>query len=147
MSDIEQNTTETPSTFSLEECSPELRQMVAFEEVPAELHEMLYSIYSVSEPSTRESWNALPASAQNILDNFEQFHALVAVSQTYSGVDFLGEFQDADLSHMSPEDQENYKADLLDKVLYNCVKDLCKQLKQARLKPPMKREFQAIFKK
>jgi len=134
--------------LSLEECSPELRQVVAFEEVPEELLDMLISVYNVSETSSREAWDNMPASAQNVLDNFEQFHALVALSQSYSGVDFLGELQEKELpDHMSADEQEQYKAALLDKVLHNCVKDLCKQLKQARRNPPMKREFQEIFKK
>ena len=134
--------------LSLDDCSPELRQVAAFEEVPEELIEMLVSVYNVSESSSREAWNTLPGNAQNVLDNFEQFHALVALSQTYSGVDFLGEFQDTKLPEdMSAEEQEDYKAVLLDKVLTNCVKDLTKQLKQARRNPPMKREFQEIFKK
>ncbi|CAG22547.1 DUF3069 domain-containing protein [Photobacterium profundum] len=135
-------------TLTLDECSPELRQVVAFEEVPEELMDMLISVYMVSEPTSREAWNSMPGSAQNVLDNFEQFHALVALSQSYSGVDFLGEMQETTLpDHMSEEEQQEYKAVLLDKVLHNCLKDLCKQLKQARRNPPMKREFQEIFKK
>ncbi|OAN11618.1 hypothetical protein A3K86_22140 [Photobacterium jeanii] len=134
--------------LSLDDCSPELRQVAAFEEVPEELIDMLISVYHVSEASSRQAWDAMPASAQNVLDNFEQFHALVALSQTYSGVDFLGEFQETKLpEEMSADEQEEYKAVLLDKVLNNCVKDLTKQLKQARRNPPMKREFQEIFQK
>ncbi|GAA06328.1 DUF3069 domain-containing protein [Photobacterium leiognathi] len=135
-------------TFTLEDCSPELRQVVKFEQVPAELIDMLVNVYKVSEPSTREAWNSLPASAQNVLDNFEQFHALVALSQSYSGVDFLSEMQGTTFPEdMDAEAQAEYKAAALDKVLHNCVKDMCKQLKKARQNPPMKREFTTIFQK
>jgi hypothetical protein len=145
MTDMNQEAEKKPLT--LEECSPELRQVVAFEEVPEELIDMLVSIHELSEPAVRFSWDALPASAQNILDNFEQYHALVSVSQTYSGVDFLGEMQSADLSHMEKEAAEEYKATMLDKILNDCVKEVGKQLKKARRHPPMKTAFQAIFKK
>ncbi len=85
---------------------------------------------------------------QNVLDNFEQFHALIALSQSYSGVDFLGEMQESKKpDDMSEEEYTEYKAIMLDKVLHNCVKDMCKQLKKARRNPPMKREFLEIFKK
>ncbi len=86
-------------------------------------------------------------SAQNVLDNYDQFHALVAISQSYAGIDALSELEKVDLSDMSDEARENYKAQVLNDVLSSCVKDLSKQLKQARLKPGLKREFQAIFQK
>ena len=145
MTDVNQETEQ--QTITLAECSPELQQVVAFEEVPEELIDMLVSIHQLSEPAVRFAWEALPASAQNVLDNFEQYHALVSVSQTYSGVDFLGEMQNTDLSHMDPKVAEEYKASLLDKILNDCVKEVSKQLKKARRNPPMKTEFQAIFKK
>ncbi|WP_120512106.1 DUF3069 domain-containing protein [Photobacterium salinisoli] len=148
MSEIEkQDLDQVENTeYTLDDCSPELRQVVEFEKVPDELLNMLINVYKVSETTSREAWDELPGSAQNILDNFEQFHALVALSQSYAGVDFLTEMQETQLpNHMSEEEQSEYKAVLLDKVLRNCVKDLCKQLKQARRHPPMKKEFQAIF--
>ncbi|QUJ70294.1 DUF3069 domain-containing protein (plasmid) [Photobacterium sp. GJ3] len=150
MSEIEKQDLDQVETteYTLDDCSPELRQVVEFEQVPDELLNMLVNVYKVSEPTSREAWDELPASAQNVLDNFEQFHALVALSQSYAGVDFLGEMQETQLpAHMSEEEQSEYKAVLLDKVLRNCVKDLGKQLKQARRHPPMKKEFQAIFNK
>ncbi|MDP2567409.1 DUF3069 domain-containing protein [Photobacterium damselae subsp. piscicida] len=150
MSDIEKKDEQVIEEvqFTLDDCSPELRKIIEVEEVPAELHDMLINAYKVSEPTTLEAWNALPKSAQNVLDNFEQFHALVALSQTYSGVDFLGEMQETEFPEdMGAEEQANYKATMLDKVLHNCVKDFAKQLKKARQNPPMKREFQEIFKK
>ncbi|MGF1715458.1 DUF3069 domain-containing protein [Photobacterium chitinilyticum] len=135
-------------TFTLDDCSPELRQVIEFEEVPEELLGMLINVYKASEPTSHEAWNQLPASAQNVLDNFEQFHALIALSQSYSGVDFLGEMQESKKpDDMSEEEYTEYKAVMLDKVLHNCVKDMCKQLKKARRNPPMKREFLEIFKK
>ncbi|KLV04156.1 hypothetical protein ABT56_16245 [Photobacterium aquae] len=141
-----ENTHVEEVTLSLADCSPELRKLVEFEQVPAELHDMLINVYKVSEPSTREAWDQLPASAQNVLDNFEQFHALVSLSQSYSGVDFLGEMQETEKpADMSDDEFAEYKAVMLDKVLHSCVKDMCKQLKKARRNPPMKREFLAIF--
>ncbi|MFD2178218.1 DUF3069 domain-containing protein [Veronia pacifica] len=132
-------------TVKLEDLSAELQQVIKYEQVPVEMHSMLVSVHEVSEPTVREAWDELPASAQNILDNFEQFHALVSLSQSYAGVDFLSQYQDAKIEDMSDDDAEAYKAQLLDQVLFNCVKDLCKQLKKARLKPPMKKEFRDIF--
>ncbi|MGF1726223.1 DUF3069 domain-containing protein [Photobacterium nomapromontoriensis] len=150
MSDIENkeelNVAEV--NFTLDDCSPELHHVIKFEEVPEELHDMLINVYKASEPTSREAWNQLPASAQNVLDNFEQFHALIALSQCYSGIDFLGEMQETNKpSDMTDEEFTDYKAVTLDKVLHNCVKDMCKQLKKARQNPPMKREFQEIFQK
>ncbi|MGF1687936.1 DUF3069 domain-containing protein [Photobacterium japonica] len=135
-------------TYTLDDCSPELIQVIKYEEVPVELQDMLINVYKASEPTSHEAWNLLPASAQNVLDNFAQFHALIALSQSYSGVDFLSEMQESEKpSDMSDEEFTDYKAVMLDKVLHNCVKDMCKQLKKARQNPPMKREFQEIFKK
>ncbi|MGL6026246.1 MAG: DUF3069 domain-containing protein, partial [Vibrio sp.] len=67
--------TETPAV-DLASISPELRQVLEFDQVPEAMYHMVTSIHEVSEEVVRESWNSLPASAQNILDNFEQFHAL-----------------------------------------------------------------------
>ena len=150
MSDIENKEEKIVEevTYTLEDCSPELRHVIQYEEVPEELQDMLINVYKASEPTSREAWNQLPASAQNVLDNFEQFHALIALSQSYSGIDFLGEMQETEKpSDMTDEEFTDYKAVMLDKVLHNCVKDMCKQLKKARQNPPMKREFQDIFKK
>ena len=150
MSDIENKEEQIVEevTYTLEDCSPELRHVIQYEEVPEELQDMLINVYKASEPTSREAWNQLPASAQNVLDNFEQFHALIALSQSYSGIDFLGEMQETEKpSDMNDEEFTDYKAIMLDKVLHNCVKDMCKQLKKARQNPPMKREFQDIFKK
>ncbi|MBV1839738.1 DUF3069 domain-containing protein [Photobacterium ganghwense] len=148
MSDIVKTEEQLEETLTLDDCSPELRQVVEFEQVPEELLGMLVSVYKASESTTREAWDQLPGSAQNVLDNFEQFHALVALSQSYSGIDFLGEMQETEKpSDMTDEEFAEYKAVMLDKVLHNCVKDMCKQLKKARRHPPMKREFLEIFKK
>ncbi|WP_407333779.1 DUF3069 domain-containing protein [Enterovibrio sp. 27052020O] len=137
----------TLETVKLEDLSAELQQVIKYEKVPVELFTMLASVHEASEDVVRETWNTLPASAQNILDNFEQFHALVSLSQSYAGIDFLTEAQDMKFDDMTDEQTQDYKAGLLDKLLHNCVKDLAKQLKQARLKPAMKREFREIFTK
>ncbi|WP_299012974.1 DUF3069 domain-containing protein [uncultured Photobacterium sp.] len=150
MSEIEKKEEQTVEEvkITLDDCSPELRQVVEFEEVPEELLDMLVNVYKASEDTSRQAWDQLPASAQNVLDNFEQFHSLIALSQSYSGVDFLGEMQESEKpADMSDDEFAEYKAVMLDKVLFNCVKDMCKQLKKARRNPPMKREFQEIFKK
>ncbi len=51
-------------TFTLDDCSPELRQVIEFEEVPEELLGMLINVYKASEPTSHEAWNQLPASAR-----------------------------------------------------------------------------------
>ncbi|WP_087020075.1 DUF3069 domain-containing protein [Thaumasiovibrio subtropicus] len=139
---------ETQTTLTLEEASPELKQVISFEKVPEEMLPMVLGVYQASEESVREAWDSMPASAQNVLDNFEQFHALVALSQSYVGLDFMEEFKTTQLpENMPEEEQELYKARLLDDVLHTAVKDLIKQIKKARLKPNMKREIRAIFDK
>lgn len=145
MSDTNQN--ETPAV-DLDALSAELRQVIEFEEVPQEMHFMIQSIHEVSEEAVRESWDSLPGSAQNILDNFEQFHALISVSQAFAGISVMEEFPTLDLpKDMSEEDKENYRAQMLDDVLYSCVKDMLKQLKKARRDPILKRDFREVFSK
>ncbi len=128
--------------------SPELRQVIEFDAVPEELHHMVVSIHEVSEEAVRESWDSLPASAQNILDNFEQFHALISVSQAFAGVNVMEEFPTLKLPEdMTEEGKEEYRAQLLDQVLHNCVKDMAKQIKKARRDAILKRDFKEVFAK
>lgn len=137
---------DTSSTnVSFDEFSPELQSVIRYENAPEAMYTMIASVHDAAEPSVREAWEKLPASAQNVLDSFDQFHALVAISQSYVGIDTLNALQNVKLDDMSEDEQENYKAQVLDDVLKRCVKDLSKQLKQARLKPALKREFQSIF--
>ncbi|GMQ48731.1 DUF3069 domain-containing protein [Vibrio sp. 10N] len=137
--------TETP-IVDLETVSAELKQVILFDEVPEELYNMVVSIHEVTEEAVREAWDSLPASAQNILDNFEQFHALISVSQAFAGVSALEEFTTMELpADMSDDDKEAYKAELLDKVLSNCIKDMVKQIKKARRDAILKRDFKEVF--
>lgn len=141
----ETQNTET-TIVDLETVSAELKQVILFDEVPEELYNMVVSIHEVTEEAVREAWNSLPASAQNILDNFEQFHALISVSQAFAGVSALEEFTTMELpSDMSEDDKEAYKAELLDKVLQNCIKDMVKQIKKARRDAILKRDFKEVF--
>lgn len=142
----EANTHNETQEIDLSSLSDELRQVIEFEEIPAEMFTMICSIHEVSEEAVRESWDTLPASAQNILDNFEQFHALISVSQAFAGMNVMEEFPTLDLpKDMSEEDKEAYRSQLLDDVLYNCVKDMLKQLKKARRDPVLKRDFRTVF--
>ncbi|MBF9002532.1 MULTISPECIES: DUF3069 domain-containing protein [Vibrio] len=137
--------TETP-VVDLESLSPELRHVIEFEQVPEAMYHMIQSIHEVSEEAVRESWDSLPASAQNILDSFDQFHALITVSQAFAGMNVMEEFPTLNLpKDMSDEDKENYRTQMLDEVLYNCVKDMMKQLKKARRDPILKRDFREVF--
>ncbi|MFA0084719.1 hypothetical protein BCU70_03190 [Vibrio sp. 10N.286.49.C2] len=145
MSDTE-NTEVT--TVDLTTISPELRKVIEFDDVPEALHNMIVSIHEVTEEAVREAWDSLPGSAQNILDNFEQFHALISVSQGFAGVNTMEEFASMDLpKDMSDEEKEDYRANLIDKVLHNCIKDMVKQIKKARRDPILKREFKEVFEK
>lgn len=145
MSDTQANEQATP-TVDLATISAELRQVIEFDQVPESMHSMVVSIHEVSEEAVRESWNELPASAQNIVDNFEQFHALVSVSQAFAGVDLMEKFPTLDLpKEMTEEQQEAYRAELLNDVLFNCVKDMCKQVKKARRDPLLKKDFKDVF--
>ncbi|EKF9799233.1 DUF3069 domain-containing protein [Vibrio cholerae] len=143
----ETNQTETPKV-DLESISPELRQVLEFDQVPEAMFHMVASIHEVSEEVVREAWDSLPASAQNILDNFEQFHALISVSQAFAGLNVMEEFPTLNLpKEMSEEDKDAYRAQLLDQVLHNCVKDMVKQIKKARRDPILKRDFKDVFAK
>ncbi|MDF9400952.1 DUF3069 domain-containing protein [Vibrio sp. 1180_3] len=145
MSEVTQ--TEQP-VVDLETISPELRQVIEFDQVPEAMYYMVTSIHEVSEEAVRESWNSLPASAQNVLDNFEQFHALISVSQAFAGVNLMEEFPTLNLpKEMSDQDKEEYRTQLLDQVLHNCVKDMVKQIKKARRDPILKRDFKEVFAK
>ncbi|MGY2574425.1 DUF3069 domain-containing protein [Vibrio sp. C8] len=136
------------TTVDLEAISAELRQVIEFDQVPEEMYQMVTSIHEVSEEAVREAWDELPASAQNILDNFEQFHALISVSQAFAGINVMEEFPSIQLpKDMTEEDKEQYRAQLLDKVLFDCVKDMAKQLKKARRDPILKRDFKDVFAK
>lgn len=145
MSDV--NTTEQPKV-DLATVSAELRQVIEFDEVPEAMHYMVTSIHEVSEEAVREAWEELPKSAQNVLDNFEQFHALISVSQAFAGISVMEEFPTMKLPEgMTDEDKEEYRAQLLDQVLHNCVKDMVKQIKKARRDPILKRDFTDVFAK
>lgn len=141
-------TDNSQATVDLTTISPELRQVIEFDDVPEALHNILVSIHTASEEVVREVWDAQPNSAQNILDNFEQFHALISVSQAFAAMDVMEEFPNLKVvKSMNDEDKEEYRAQLLDKTLHNCVKDMVKQLKKARLDPILKRDFRNIFAK
>ncbi|GLR76138.1 DUF3069 domain-containing protein [Aliivibrio sifiae] len=145
MSEVENTQKEA---IDLATISPELKKVIEFESVPEEMWHMLVSVHEVAEVAVRESWDEMPASAQKVLDNFEQFHALVSLSQSYAGYDFMAEFETIELPENMDEDaQAEYRSQLLDQVLHNCVKDLVKQIKKARRDPIMKRELAEIFKK
>ncbi|WP_038176540.1 MULTISPECIES: DUF3069 domain-containing protein [Vibrio] len=145
MSDV--NPTEQ-TKVDLAEVSAELRQVIQFDEVPEAMHYMVTSIHEVSEEAVREAWNELPNSAQNVLDNFEQFHALISVSQAFAGINVMEEFPTLNLpKEMSEQDKEEYRTQLLDQVLHNCVKDMVKQIKKARRDPILKRDFTDVFAK
>ena len=137
---------ESVEAIDLSTFSPELRHLIEFEQVPEQAVPMVTSIHEVSEEAVRDVWDDLPASAQNILDNFEQFHALISVGQTFAAIDFMQEFETLKMrDDMSEEEQQEYRASLLDKVLQNCVKDMVKQLKKARRDPILKKDFTEIF--
>ena len=145
MSDV--NQPEQP-TVDLATVSAELRQVIEFDEVPEAMHYMVTSIHEVSEEAVREAWEELPNSAQNVLDNFEQFHALISVSQAFAGINVMEEFPTLKLPEgMTDEEKEEYRAQLLDEVLHNCVKDMVKQIKKARRDPILKRDFTDVFAK
>lgn len=139
------NQTEQP-VVKLEDISPELRQVIEFEGIPESMYYMITSIHEVSEEAVREAWNSLPGSAQNILDNFEQFHALISVSQAFAGLNVMEEFPTLNLpAEMTEQDKDAYRTQLLDDVLHNCVKDIVKQIKKARRDPILKRDFKEVF--
>lgn len=145
MSDV--NQPEQP-TVDLATVSAELRQVIEFDEVPEAMHYMVTSIHEVSEEAVREAWEELPNSAQNVLDNFEQFHALISVSQAFAGINVMEEFPTLKLPEgMTDEEKEEYRAQLLDQVLHNCVRDMVKQIKKARRDPILKRDFTDVFAK
>ncbi len=147
MSQSDQIENEVPEV-DLDKLSPELRQVMEFDDVPEGMIPMVVSLHQISEEVVRESWDALPKSAQNILDNFEQFHALISVSQAFAGVNVMQELTAAaPQQNMDEAAQQEYQAQILDKVLVNCVKDMIKQIKKARRDPILKRDFTDVFTK
>jgi len=48
---------------------------------------------------------------------------------------------------MTEDEMSEYQAEILDKVLVNCVKDMTKQIKKARRDPILKRDFIEVFKR
>lgn len=129
----------------LDSLSPELRQVIEFDEVPEGMIPMVASLHDISEEVVREAWDNLPGSAQNILDNFEQFHALISVSQGFAGVNVMQELAARPPQDMDEEAMNEYQAEILDKVLVNCIKDMVKQIKKARRDPILKRDFTEVF--
>ncbi|WCE31318.1 DUF3069 domain-containing protein [Vibrio sp. SCSIO 43137] len=143
-----ENSPQQTETVDLDQISAELKKVIEFDQVPEQMLSMVVSIHEVSEQAVRESWDTMPASAQNVLDNFEQFHALISVSQAFAGVNFMEEYQTLELpKEMSDSEQEEYRAQLLDQVLHNCVKDMVKQVKKARRDAVLKRDFKDVFAK
>ena len=146
MSESEQTHVEQVEQVELSTVSPELRQVIEFDDIPEEMYTMIVSIHDVSEEAVRESWDSLPKSAQNILDNFEQFHALISVSQAFAGMNVMEEFPNLNLPEaMTDQDKEEYRTKLLDDALHHCVKDMVKQIKKARRDPILKRDFTDVF--
>lgn len=140
--------TQAPPLIDLSTVSEELRRVIEFDKVPEQMHAMVASIHQASEDAVREAWSQLPASAQNILDSFEQFHALVSVSQAFAGLNVIEELQTQELSQtIASENKEAYQADIIEQVMHNCIKDMLKQVKKVRRDPLLKREFTQVFAK
>ncbi len=139
---------EMEQKVDLDTVSPELKKVIEFDQVPEAMYYMVTSIHEVSEEAVREAWDSMPGSAQNVLDNFEQFHALISVSQAFAGVNVMEEFPKLNLPEdMSDEEKEAYRTQLLDQTLHNCVKDMAKQMKKARRDAILKRDFKEVFAK
>jgi hypothetical protein len=135
-------------TLTIDDASPELKQVIEFDEVPEGMHDMLVSIHHASMASVQQAWDQLPKSAQNVVDNFEQFHALVTVGQGFAGVQLLEEFDSMpQTQNLSDEQKEASRASMLNDVLERCVKDMVKQVKKARRDPILKSEFVEVFKR
>ncbi len=135
--------------FTLEDATPELKMVIEFDQVPEGMHDMLISMHQISLDAVHQAWSQLPASAQNVVDNFEQFHALITVSQGFAGVSLLEELETApQMQQITDEEAKNdYRAQVLDDLLGRCVKDMVKQVKKARRDPILKAEFQEVFKR
>ncbi|MGX9416721.1 DUF3069 domain-containing protein [Vibrio sp. RC27] len=143
---MSQQETENQTTeVDLDTLSPELRQVIEFDEVSEDIIPMVASLHEISEEVVREAWDHLPGSAQNILDNFEQFHALISVSQGFAGVNVMQELAVNQPQDMDEDALNDYRAEILNKVLTNCVKDMVKQIKKARRDPILKRDFTEVF--
>lgn len=143
----EQHIEDQANEIDLDKISPELRQVIEFDQVQEAMLPMVVSLHEVSEEVVREAWDQLPKSAQNILDNFEQFHALISVSQTFAGINVMQGLAANPPQNMDEAAQQEYQAQILDKVLVNCVKDMVKQIKKARRDPILKRDFTDVFAK
>ena len=138
--------TQNLNHIDLSSVSEELRRVIEFDNVPESMYIMVTSIHDASEVAVHQAWSELPPSAQNILDNFEQFHALVSVSQAFAGLSVIEELQAQALpENMTNEEKESYQAEVVEQVMHNCIKDMLKQIKKARRDPLLKRDFIQVF--
>ncbi len=129
--------------------SPELQKVIEFEKVSEQpILNAIAMMHEISEQAVRDAWDALPLSAQNILDSFEQFHALISVSLAFAAANTMANIQSMELPETMPDQQQQqYRAQMMEQVLQGCVKDMVKQIKKARRDPILKRDFVHVFKK
>ncbi|WP_298444909.1 DUF3069 domain-containing protein [uncultured Ferrimonas sp.] len=132
--------------IDINDLTPALQQLIAFEELGQPTIEALMAMYQSSADEISHAWQELPASAQKILADFEQFHALAAFCQCMVGITCVAEFNKAKLpDDMTDEQVQQYKTELMSDLTANAIKDLCKQMKQARRNPSLARELQEAF--
>ncbi|WP_417347480.1 DUF3069 domain-containing protein [Ferrimonas sp.] len=118
--------------------APELQQIADFYNLENEAYDGLRSIYEAVEQPLRHDFERLPASAQNILGNFERLHASVTYNLLGATAETLRLTQDADIS-------EEQRASHLESVLARGIKLMLKNIKAARRNPVLKRQLNEPF--
>ncbi|MBY5991537.1 DUF3069 domain-containing protein [Ferrimonas balearica] len=121
----------------------ELQQVLDHMETPAEQHEAVLSVYNAVEAPLRAAWDSQPQSAKNILDNFEQFQAVVAYTLVGPTAELMAM---VDKNSEGEERNEAQAEAMLEQLLSQGIKMMIKDLKAARRTPSLKLEFQAPFK-
>ncbi|TKB57414.1 DUF3069 domain-containing protein [Ferrimonas aestuarii] len=118
--------------------APELKQIADFYELEVEAHPGLQSIFDAIEAPLREDFDALPASAQNVMGSFERLHASVTYNLLGATAEALRMTQEADID-------EEQKATHIESVLARGIKLMLKNIKAARRNPVLKRQLNAPF--
>ncbi len=121
----------------------ELMQVMNFMEVEEAQHEGLHSIYVALEAPLREAWEAQPESARNVMESFEQFHAVVTYTLAGPTAELLTMVKNNE--EKGEESSEAQTDAMLQQLFSQGIKMMIKDLKKARRDAALRNEFLAPF--
>ncbi|MBY6185439.1 DUF3069 domain-containing protein [Marinobacter hydrocarbonoclasticus] len=121
----------------------ELKQVLDFMGTPEAQHEAVLAVYNAVEGPLRAAWETQPQSAKNVLENFEQFQAVVAFTLVGPTAELVTMVQ----QNQEGEERDDAQADaMMEQLLQQGIKMMIKDLKAARRNATLRNEFQAPFK-